>query len=78
MRHVLVHGYYKIRPHQLETLETDIPTLKPQIETLIQQYHHGEYKLSPAQQDAVLNILSQFGSTDDLSFDHYETDWDFS
>lgn len=39
MRHVLVHGYYKIRPHQLwETLETDIPTLKPQIETLIQQY----------------------------------------
>ena len=39
MRHVLVHGYYKIRPHQLwETLETDIPQLKPQIETLIQQF----------------------------------------
>ena len=39
MRHVLVHGYYKIRPHQLwETLETDIPQLNPQIETLIQQF----------------------------------------
>ncbi len=33
MRHVLVHGYYKIRPIQLwNTIENDIPTLKPQIE----------------------------------------------
>lgn len=36
MRHVLVHGYYKIRPNQLwETIQTDIPNLKPQIETLL-------------------------------------------
>jgi len=28
MRHVLVHGYYKIRPQQLwETIVTDIPAL---------------------------------------------------
>lgn len=28
MRHVLVHGYYKIRPEQLwETIESDIPEL---------------------------------------------------
>ena len=32
MRHVLVHGYYKIRPEQLwETVEIDIPQLKPYI-----------------------------------------------
>ena len=36
MRHVLVHGYYKIRPNQLwETVQTDIPQLKPQIEALL-------------------------------------------
>ena len=38
MRHVLVHGYYKIRPQQLwETIVVDIPALKPIIEELIQQ-----------------------------------------
>ena len=32
MRHVLVHGYYKIRPKQLwNTIEKDIPKLKPYI-----------------------------------------------
>ena len=36
MRHVLVHGYYKIRPDQLwETIITDIPEIKPIIEQLI-------------------------------------------
>ncbi|MCR5642881.1 MAG: DUF86 domain-containing protein [Prevotella sp.] len=38
MRHVLVHGYYKIRPDQLwETIVTDIPAIKPIIVQLIQQ-----------------------------------------
>lgn len=33
MRHVLVHGYYKIKPKQLwNTIERDIPELKPLIE----------------------------------------------
>ena len=33
MRHVLVHGYYKIKPVQLwNTIENDIPELKPFIE----------------------------------------------
>lgn len=36
MRHVLVHGYYKIRPAQLwETIDVDIPAMKPVIEELI-------------------------------------------
>lgn len=36
MRHVLVHGYYKIRPEQLwNTIVVDIPALKPIIERLI-------------------------------------------
>lgn len=38
MRHVLVHGYYKIRPQQLwETISHDIPELKPTIESLIEE-----------------------------------------
>ena len=36
MRHVLVHGYYKIRPDQLwETIITDVPSLQPVVEQLI-------------------------------------------
>ena len=36
MRHVLVHGYYKIKPNQLwNTIETAIPKLKPLIESYI-------------------------------------------
>ena len=38
MRHVLVHGYYKIRPIQLwETIAVDIPALKPTIARLIEE-----------------------------------------
>ena len=38
MRHVLVHGYYKIRPQQLwNTIEIDVPALKPIIERLIEE-----------------------------------------
>lgn len=33
MRHVLVHGYYQIKPAQLwDTVENDIPALKPYID----------------------------------------------
>ena len=40
MRHVLVHGYYKIRPRQLwETIAVDIPQIKPIIEQLIKEYN---------------------------------------
>ena len=35
MRHVLVHGYYQIEPEQLwETITTDIPALKTQIDAI--------------------------------------------
>lgn len=38
MRHVLVHGYYKIKPIQLwETIQTDIPELRPIIEKLVNE-----------------------------------------
>ena len=39
MRHVLVHGYYTIDPLTLwETIEVDIPTLKPLIDQLLAEY----------------------------------------
>lgn len=35
MRHVLVHGYYKIRPVQLwQTIDEDIVALRPLIERI--------------------------------------------
>lgn len=38
MRHVLVHGYYKIKPMQLWlTIEKDIPELRPYIEKYISE-----------------------------------------
>ena len=41
------------------------------------RYHHGENKLSPKQQDDIMQILAHFGTTEGIHFDHYETDWDF-
>jgi len=39
MRHVLVHGYYKIKPMQLWlTIEKDIPALRPYIERYISEF----------------------------------------
>lgn len=38
MRHVLVHGYYTIDPESLwETVENDIPALKPWIEFYLKE-----------------------------------------
>ena len=38
MRHVLVHGYYQIRPRQLwDTIDKDIPLLKPRIEAFLKE-----------------------------------------
>ena len=38
MRHVLVHGYYRIRPIQLwETVQNEIPAMKPVVEQLIEK-----------------------------------------
>ena len=42
------------------------------------RYHHGENKLTPSQQKVIMAILANYGSTDGLTFDHYETDFDFS
>ena len=39
--------------------------------------YHGENMLTPTQQHDILQILAQYGSTEDIKFDHYETDWDF-
>ena len=43
MRHVLVHGYYKLRPEQLwETIINDIPSMKPIITRLMKEQNTGE------------------------------------
>ena len=42
------------------------------------RYHHGENKLSPRQQEDIMDIMSKFGSTEGLSFDRYEWDYDFT
>lgn len=41
------------------------------------RYHHGENLLSPEQQDAIMKIITKFGSTDGIRFDHYVEAWDF-
>lgn len=39
MRHVLVHGYYRIKPEQLwETIQNDLPMLEPIIAKLLSEY----------------------------------------
>ena len=41
----------------------------------VSKYHKA--KLTPKQQDDIMQILARFGSTDGIQFDHYETDWNF-
>jgi uncharacterized protein with HEPN domain len=39
MRHILVHGYYSIKPSQLwRTIVEDIPLLQPKIALLLEKY----------------------------------------
>jgi hypothetical protein len=39
--------------------------------------HNGENMISPEKQEEIMKILSQFGSTDGIRFDHYVEAWDF-
>lgn len=39
--------------------------------------NNGEHLLSPKQQEDILNIIAEFGSIEDIKFDHYITDWNF-
>ena len=39
--------------------------------------NNGENMLSPKQQEDILNIIADFGRTEDIKFDHYVTDWNF-
>ena len=41
------------------------------------RYHHGENLLSPEQQEDVMKIIAQYGSTDGIRFDNYVEAWDF-
>ena len=39
MRHVLVHGYYHIKPNQLwDSIDLDLPELKPYIEKYLSEF----------------------------------------
>lgn len=42
------------------------------------RYHHGERLLTPAQQQDILAILSEYGSIEGIRFDHYTTSYDFT
>ncbi len=42
------------------------------------RYHHGERMLTPAQQQDILRLMSQFGPADKLRFDHYVEAYDFT
>ena len=39
--------------------------------------HHGENMLSPKQQEDIMKILAELGSTEGLAFDHYVTVFNF-
>ena len=40
--------------------------------------HNGEKLLSPARQQEILDFMAQFGNKEDMSFDHYVTQYDFT
>lgn len=42
------------------------------------RYHHGERKLTPRQQQEVVDIVMSLGSTQEPQFEHYEMAFDFT
>ncbi len=38
---------------------------------------HYQANMLTNQQADIMKIMSHFGTTDGIHFDHYETDWDF-
>lgn len=42
------------------------------------RYSHGEKLLTPEQQDWILSLFKKYGYTDNLTFDHYKSVYDFS
>lgn len=39
--------------------------------------HHGENMLTPEEQEEIMKILAQYGTTEGIRFDHYVEGWDF-
>jgi len=39
--------------------------------------HHGENTIFPEEQEEIMKVIANFGSTDGIRFDHYVEDWDF-
>ena len=39
--------------------------------------NNGENMLWPKQQEEIMKIVAEFGSTEGVKFDHYVTDWNF-
>ena len=39
--------------------------------------NNGDNMISPKQQENIMKIVSQFGSTEGIRFDHYVEEWDF-
>ncbi len=42
------------------------------------RYHHGERYLMPQQQEDIMAIIAQYGSTDNIRFDYYVVGYDFT
>lgn len=42
------------------------------------RYHHGEKRLTPEQQQWIIDLFHQYGYTENLRFDHYVEAYDFS
>ena len=42
------------------------------------RFHNGERLLSPARQREILDFMAQYGNTDEMQFDHYVEQYDFS
>ena len=39
--------------------------------------HHGIIMVSPKRQEEIKKVLSEYGNTEEVKFDHYVTVWDF-
>lgn len=70
--------YKHVPSHQVSLARNEVYDYLGGYTAAYYRYHHGERLLSPVQQQAILDILARYGSTEGLRFDHYSTSYDFT
>ena len=80
----MIHAAYGFTPLFKEVKHKDYTLLRDKMKeylgshTTYYRYNSGEHKLTPEQQQWILDLFARYGYTENLTFEHYQDIVDFS